>query len=124
MSRVLPVRERPRLDQPERRRSARVELAGDVVGSLATSDVPILVREAGREGFSVETAQPFAVGAEQAFRFTAGNGQVTVIRAICRHCMRMSVTLSRTLYLAGFELSPHQLPGQLPRALDRLSELE
>jgi hypothetical protein len=107
VNRVAPVSEHRTVVPQERRRSPRVELSREMVGRIRTSTVPILVRESSQDGFSVESSLSFAVGQEQTFQFTAPDGAATTVCAICRHCMRINVPREQTLYLAGFERSPH-----------------
>ena len=73
----------------ERRKNPRVELLSDLYGCVVALDLPVLVRDASRGGFRIESECPFPVGSEHSFRFQTG-GRPTTIMAVCRHIQRVN----------------------------------
>src|SRR5262245_57060021 len=69
-----------------RRKTPRIEVLGQLHGTLVAMDVPILVRNIGAGGFGIESPVPFPPGATHVFRFTAGTGLRVVLKACTRHC--------------------------------------
>ena len=58
----------------DRRRSPRVEVIGKVQGRVASSDVPIVVREMSLGGMSIESESAFEVGTVTDFLLMLGDG--------------------------------------------------
>jgi hypothetical protein len=90
----------------ERRRNPRVELLSDLYGCVVALDLPVLVRNASRGGFRIESACPFPVGSEHSFRFQTLGGRPATIVAVCRHIQRVSRSSDAPRYAAGFEFLP------------------
>jgi hypothetical protein len=94
----------------ERRKNPRVQLLSDLYGCVVALDLPVLVRDASRGGFRIESECPFPVGSEHSFRFQTG-GRPTTIVAVCRHIQRVNLSNQRRSnraprYAAGFEFMP------------------
>ena len=95
----------------ERRKNPRVELLSDLYGCVVALDLPVLVRDASRGGFRIESVCPFPVGSEHSFRFQAMGGRPTTIVAVCRHIQRVNPSNHghsnhAPRYAAGFEFLP------------------
>ena len=92
----------------ERRKNPRVELLSDLYGCVVALDLPVLVRDASRGGFRIESVCPFPVGSEHSFRFQAIGGRPTTIVAVCRHIHRVNPSNHGRAprYAAGFEFLP------------------
>ena len=99
-------RAKPEPTVEERRNNPRVELLSDLYGCVVALDLPVLVRDASRGGFRIETACPFPVGSEHSFRFHTIGGRLTTIVAVCRHIQRVNRSNQAPRYAAGFEFLP------------------
>lgn len=90
------------VDPRERRGTPRVKVLGQIHGHIVTLDVPVLIREIGLGGFSIETALKFPVGAEHAFRLTHADGESVTLRGRVAHCTgRLKADRSPT-FITGF----------------------
>jgi hypothetical protein len=99
--RVVPLR-----SIHDRRRNPRVHLLSELYGCVVALDLPVLIRDASRGGFSVESACPFPVGSEHTFRFQNLTGGTTNVVAICRHTAPLQRAHGAPRYSAGFEFLP------------------
>ena len=90
----------------DRRRNPRVHLLSELYGCVVALDLPVLIRDASRGGFSVESPCPFPVGSEHSFRFHKPTGETTTVVAVCRHITQMSRSNGKPRYSAGFEFLP------------------
>ena len=119
-------RAKPEPTIEERRKNPRVELLSDLYGCVVALDLPVLVRDASRGGFRIESACPFPVGSEHSFRFQPVDGRPTTIVAVCRHIQRVDLTNQghsnhAPRYAAGFEFLP-QPAENLRRVLALMAE--
>jgi hypothetical protein len=71
---------------PERRRSARVDLMGQVQGQLVSVDLPIVVLEISLGGMRIATPVAFEPGARGQFLLTLGDGAGVMVPARIVHC--------------------------------------
>lgn len=103
----------------ERRHAPRLEVLEQLHGQLVSVNVPLVVRELGTGGFSVESSVPFPPGARHRFRFTiAGSGEV-LIDAIAAHSRSARVTRGPDRYISGFTFWDDGNP-ETARAIDVL----
>jgi len=89
----------------ERRRLPRIAVLSALDGYGVDLDLKVTVLEISLGGFSVESPEPFVVGSEHAFLFSAADGRETMVRCQCRH-VKMSGGLGKPTYIAGFEFLP------------------
>ena len=108
MRRISRQRSKTERSIEERRRNPRVELLSELYGCVVALDLPVLVRNASRGGFFVESACPFPVGSEHSFRFQTFGVRPTTVVAVCRHTQRLGRSGSEPRYAAGFEFLPQQ----------------
>ena len=106
MNRISRRRAKPERSIEERRRNPRVELLSELYGCVVALDLPVLVRNASRGGFFVESACPFPIGSEHSFRSQTFGVRPTTVVAVCRHTQRLSRAGSEPRYAAGFEFLP------------------
>jgi len=71
---------------PERRRSARVELMGQLQGQLMSMDLPIVVLEISLGGMRIATPIAFEAGARGQFMLTLGDGAGVLVSGQIVHC--------------------------------------
>jgi hypothetical protein len=83
--------------------------------------VPLLVREASREGFSVDSPVEFPAGSCELFHFAAGDLLETEAVAQCVHCERRDDGTPATQYRAGFVVLQESREAW-QRAIDLLEE--
>jgi Tfp pilus assembly protein PilZ len=62
------------MNNPDRRRSARVEVLGQIQGRLVSLETPVTVREMSLGGMSIETPTAFEAGSTSDFLLTLGDG--------------------------------------------------
>ena len=72
--------------QPERRRTPRIQLLGQLQGRVVTPAADVSVREISLGGMSLESSVPFAVGGVQRFELFLGDGSCVSVSARARHC--------------------------------------
>ena len=87
----------------ERRRAPRVEVLGQLHGSIVALRMSVVVRDIGPGGFSIETPLPFPKHSAQQFRFSTPDGEKDVLlNGQSVHCLRVSPGNDRPRYLTGF----------------------
>jgi hypothetical protein len=96
---------RPGPSGRDRRRAPRVEVLGQLHGAIVALRMPIVVRDAGPGGFSIETALPFPEHAEHQFRFTPVDSPPIVLTATSVYCLMTSPADAEPRYLTGFEFA-------------------
>jgi hypothetical protein len=96
--------------RPNRRRFPRLEVLDDFDGRSIALDLPVVVRDLSRAGFSCESRVPFPPGgAMHLFRFTTQAGAVITVEARSLHCRVSSVDAQgQPLYISGFEFKSNQ----------------
>ncbi len=104
-----------------RRKFPRIAVAGDFHGRSVRLRVPLVVREASREGFSVESPVEFPAGSRELFHFAAGDLLETEAVAECVHCERRDDADPATRYSAGFVVLQESRESW-QRAVDLLEE--
>lgn len=87
----------------------RSHLRFDVLGQVEAHSVwrlkPIMLRELGAGGFSLEATAPFEVGLVYKFRLgIEGHRRSMIVQAVTRHCTLISVNADLPVYIAGFAL--------------------
>ena len=87
----------------ERRRSHRVEVLGQLHGHVVALKLPLVVRDIGSGGFSVETPVPFPIDSTHLFRFTTADGHEVRVKAESVRCLRVSPSDAHPAYITGFE---------------------
>lgn len=86
-----------------RRAHPRVEVLGQLRGQPVTFRTPLLVRDLGEGGFSVESPLPFRVGSQHLFRFTSDRGMVVFVSGRTIHNRLVPVLGQPGTYVAGFQ---------------------
>ena len=86
----------------ERRHAPRLEVLEQLHGQLVSVKVPLVVREMGAGGFSVESTVPFPPGARHRFRFTLAGGGKVIVEADGVHMRSMSQTGGTDRDISGF----------------------
>jgi PilZ domain len=99
----------------ERRRAPRIEIVGQVQGHVDAAGRPVVIRDIGFGGFSVESREPFQIGSVHDFRLTLEDGPSALVRARAVYG-RAEPTGAHT---TGFELLTEQPQGRGP-ALDAI----
>jgi hypothetical protein len=97
---------------PDRRRGSRIEVLGQLDGHVVAMRLPIVVRDVGSGGFSIETPVPFPIGSVQTFRFTSAQGREFTVAA---RSVRSSAspTAGGTLsHLTGFAFECDEASGR------------
>jgi PilZ domain-containing protein len=87
----------------DRRRSARVELVGQVHGHAMSLDVPVTVRELSLGGMAIETPFSFPVGAVHQFKLMLGDGAHVLLNGQARHCRALTTPNASSKFVTGFE---------------------
>jgi len=87
----------------ERRQSHRVEVLGQLHGHVVALKLPLVVRDIGSGGFSVETPVPFPIDSTHLFRFTTAEGHEVRVKAESVRCLRVSPSDAHPAYITGFE---------------------
>lgn len=83
--------------------------------------MPLVVREASLDGFSVDSPVEFPFGARELFHFAAGDLLETEAIALCVHCERRDDADAATRYRAGFVVV-QESRAAWQRAIDLLEE--
>jgi hypothetical protein len=86
----------------ERRHAPRLEVLEQLHGQLVSVKLPLVVREMGAGGFSVECPVPFPSGARHRFRFTLAGGGEVIVEAVGVHARSTSQTGGTARYISGF----------------------
>ena len=86
----------------ERRAACRLEVLDQLNGQLVSMNVPILVRELGAGGFSIESNVPFPIGAHHQFRFTTAAGLAIILEAAVVHSQPTRPAHGWKRYVTGF----------------------
>ena len=87
----------------DRRRGHRVDVLGHLHGHLVALRVPVIVRDIGSGGFSIETPVQFPDRAPHSFRFTTALGEETVLTAVSVRSARIDRPNEPPSYITGFE---------------------
>jgi hypothetical protein len=88
----------------ERRRTPRIDVAGNVRARLEPSAQEVIVRDLSLGGFLIESPSAFPVDAVHHFRIALENDQwVTVLTAKSVHCHPRSAPGHSLTYLTGFQ---------------------
>lgn len=87
----------------ERRRSPRVELLGQIHGSVVAYDVAVTVRNVSLGGLSLETPFPFPVGVAHDFRLTLGDDSAVLLRGTVLRCEAERTADGSTMYVTGVQ---------------------
>ena len=93
----------PAKSPQERRRAHRVEVLGQLHGHVVALKLPLVVRDIGSGGFSVETPVPFPIDSTHSFRFTTADGHEVRVKAESVRCLRVSPADAHPAYITGFE---------------------
>lgn len=99
---------------PDRRRSPRVELMGQVRGEVVSASVPVTVREISLGGMSVETPQPFPIGSVQVFILTLGDGAGVEVHARVVYCRESNPPDSPSSFVTGLQFVDADEAGSPP----------
>jgi len=103
---------------PERRRSPRLQLLGEVHGQLVDMAVPIVVRNLSEGGFSIDTTLEFPDDAVHRFRLTpSGSDDALIVQARAVHSY-MTVVDKLARFVTGFAFTPDQ-PNTTHSAIER-----
>ena len=86
----------------ERRQTPRLEVLDQLHGRLVALKVPLVVREIGPGGFSIESIVPFPPDSHHQFRFTAGTGDEIVAHAVVVHTRPAGAGGTPARYITGF----------------------
>jgi hypothetical protein len=93
-----------------------------VKGQLVAIDVPIVIHDLSRSGFSVVSQAGFRPGETLDFRLTGEDGQTVRVTAQAVHTRL--VASSSSLHLSGFRFVEGELTGRIPQStIDRLIEI-
>ena len=111
--------------RPSRRRFPRLQVMGRVEGQVMPLDVPLIVRDLSRGGFSCESTVPFPPGTVHHFRFTTVAGAVVSIDATAVHCrLTRADAEGHHAYISGFEFQSTEATDQAVAVLiDTLSSV-
>lgn len=108
-----------------RRRFPRLEVMGRVEGQLVPLDLPLVLRDLSRGGFSCESTVPFPPGTAHQFRFTTPAGAVVTLEASAIHCRLTRVDADgQHAYISGLEFQSSEATDQAVSILvDTLSSV-
>lgn len=94
------------MSNPDRRRSARVEVLGKIQGRLVSLETPVTVREMSLGGMSIETPTAFEVGSTSDFLLTLGDGAgVEIVGKVVYS--RPLASAEQPRYLSGVQFVDH-----------------
>ncbi len=103
----------------ERRHAPRLEVLDQLHGHAVSVNVPLVVRELGAGGFSVESSVPFPTGSRHTFRFTLAGGGEVIVDATRIHSRAAKATGSPDCYITGFAFCQDGNP-EATQAVDTL----
>lgn len=108
-----------------RRRFPRIEVLGMVDGRRVPLDVPLLIRELGQGGFSLESPVPFPPGSYHQFRFTTADQREVTLQATVVHCRLASASVDGNFtYITGFEFhSDESTDSSIDSLMDTLASV-
>jgi hypothetical protein len=86
---------------PERRRSARVDLLAELEGHVFTLDETVRVRQVSQGGLTIETTAPLSPRLTHEFRVAAGDRHA-IVRTRVAHS-RIQVQADTVVYVSGLE---------------------
>ena len=86
----------------ERRFAPRLDVLDQLHGHLVKINVPLIVRELGAGGFSVESPVPFPPGARHRFRFTLAGGGEVIVEAVGVHTRSTGAIGGTDRHISGF----------------------
>jgi hypothetical protein len=75
----------------------------NVHGTFLPLNVAIVIRDASKGGFAVESVIPFEIGAQHHFTMPGPDGERVAVEGVCRHRLRLPSHEGELMYLAGFE---------------------
>ena len=102
--------------EPDRRRSARVDLLAELQGHVLTLDETVLVRQVSEGGLTIETSAPLSPRLTHEFRLCLGD-RVALVHARVRHS-RVQLAGDAVTYVSGLEFVDPS-----PEALALLADL-
>jgi len=86
----------------DRRRALRLEALNRLHVRLVVQDRPVIVREIGLGGFSIEAPLPFAIGSVHEFEFGIDGTPPVRLTGRTAHCRRLPGAADVAYYIAGF----------------------
>jgi hypothetical protein len=109
---------------PDRRKSPRTEVLGQMQTEVLSSPMSAIVREISAGGFSLETSVPPPSGVHR-FRFRFEDQTPVEISAESVHSARVTLSGGTTIFVSGFEFLPSDAATQtaLARLTDRIAAL-
>jgi hypothetical protein len=90
------------MTRTERRASPRLEVLDQLHGYLVRLNLPLVVRELGGGGFSIESDVPFPAGARHHFRFSTPAGAQIIVEAVVVHTRPISALGRHARHVTGF----------------------